>query len=87
VVLAQGKDVDVLDGHHLVVLLVEDGAPQHLARVLLVPLRQERDRILEPLRGFLEPFAVGVLPDLDEQVADDILHNGTILMQEEDPPK
>ncbi len=66
VVLAHREDVDVLDGHHLVVLLVEDGAPQHLARVLLVPLRQERDRTLEPLRGLLEPLPVGVLPDLDQ---------------------
>jgi rubrerythrin len=62
VVLAEGEDLDVLHRDHFVVLFMENCAPQHLPRVLVVPLRQETDRILEPLRGLLQPFPVRIFP-------------------------
>ena len=87
VVFAEGEDVEVLDGHHLVVAFVEEGALEHFPRILAVPGGEKAHRLFEPLGGFLQPLPFGVLSNLDEQVAGEILHNGVIISQGEVRPK
>lgn len=59
--LAHAEDLDVLDNDHLVVALLEDGAIDDIAHVLLVPLCEEEHRLGVPLRGGQQALAVSVL--------------------------
>lgn len=74
VVLAHGKDLNVLDNHHLVVALLEDGPVDNVAHVLLVALGQEEHGLGVALGRGEETFAVRVLADAFEQGADGALH-------------
>ena len=74
--LTEAVEVDVLDEDHLVVLLVgEDGLVQDLFQVPLVPRGEEAEHLGDPLRGLLQPLAVGVLPDLTQELLDQLLHS------------
>ena len=69
VVLAAAPDLDVLDQHELVVAEVE-GRGQHLLGLLPQPGEHLRVRPRHPLRGVLQPVAVGVLADTDQDLPD-----------------
>ena len=72
-------DVEVLDDHHLIVGFVKDGALEDFPRILAISGCEEAERLVESLGSLRKPLAVGVLSDLGEQVADEILHNGDII--------
>ena len=61
VVLAERIELDVLDQHHLLVLLAEGGRADDFQRVGLVALREERHRLGHPFGGLDESFARRVL--------------------------
>ena len=69
VVLAGGVNLDVLDQDHLVVAELERRR-QDVGRVLTQAAEHLRVGAGEPRRGVAQAFAVGVLADGDEQLAD-----------------
>src|SRR5918997_1491339 len=67
VVLAHGEHRDVLDQDQLLVVLVER-AVEHLVRLGVEPLEDLRVRPGHPGRRVPQAFAVGILPDRDQQL-------------------
>lgn len=69
VVLAGAVDLDVADQDHLVVSHVE-GAAQDLGGILTQAGEDLGVRAGHPVRCVEQPFAVGILPDREEQLTD-----------------
>ena len=61
VVFAERVELDVLDEHHLPVLLAEHRRADDVERIFVVTFRQERHSLGHPFGGFQQPFARGVL--------------------------
>ena len=72
VVLAEAHHVDVPDEHQLLVVGLEGGA-EHLGRVDPQAGEEFGVRAGDPGRGLLEPVAVRVLADRDQDLADRLL--------------
>ena len=70
-VLAEGVDLDVADDDHVVGGGLEDGAVEDLLGCLAVALREIGHRLGDALGGLLEAFTIGVLAELDEELADE----------------
>src|SRR6266480_5715423 len=66
------EEVDVADHHHLVVLDRVEGAVEGLFNILLIALREETERLGNPLGSLHEPFASRILT----QKAEDLLDQG-----------
>ena len=62
-VLAEAVDLDVLDEHHLGVVLLEDGARGDALGVEAVAVGQELERLRDALGRLEQPLALGVLAD------------------------
>ena len=70
VVLAHRVELDVLQDHHVVRAGREVRAVHDGLHLLPVALRQERKRLRDPHGGFLQPLAIRILPQLDQQFPD-----------------
>ncbi len=77
VVLAGRVHLDVLDQHHLVVAEVEGGL-QHVLGLHRQAREDLRVGTRDPGRGLLEPVAVGVLPDREQDLAHRRLDAGQV---------
>src|SRR5713101_3323066 len=66
----EGEKVDVLDHHHLVVVLDEERVVEDLVDVLAVAGGQVAQRLLHAVRGAVEPLALDVLAQLLQQLLD-----------------
>ena len=71
--LAQRVERDPLDDDHLAVADVEDGAVDQPVRVDAVAAGQLEPHPVHPLGRAQQPLALGVLADLDEDLADGLL--------------
>ena len=60
-VLAQRENFNVLDDDQLVMILVEDGAVDNLAQVLLISLCEKQQRLCVAIRCVQQPLPVWVL--------------------------
>src|SRR5215208_1795900 len=72
--LAETVEVDVLDDDHLAVVDGEQRVVQHFLDVGAIAAGQEPQRLFHAQRRAYQPFPVGVLPELGEQLTDEILH-------------
>ena len=63
VVLAKRVKLDVLDDHHLAVLLLELGREQDFARILVVTLGQKAHGLGDPLGRLEQSLARRVFPE------------------------
>src|SRR5262249_982080 len=76
--LAQRVEVDVLDQHHLVVVVFRENRPvQDLADILLVARREEVQHRLHAGGCLLQPLALGVLAKLPQDAFDQLLHSAS----------
>ena len=67
--LAQGKEIDILHDHHLlVILLLEHSGAQDRLRILAIPLRQELHRLSHTRRGFHQALAFRILAQKIEDI-------------------
>src|SRR2546425_779857 len=66
VVFAETEEVDVADHHHLVVLDRVESTVEDLFNILLIALREEPERLGNPLGSLQEPFARRVLTEKAE---------------------
>src|SRR5215469_2894066 len=69
VVLAEAKELDVLDDDHLVVDHAERRAVEHVVDVLVIATGEELKRFFETLRRFAQPFAIGIFANDFDQLA------------------
>ena len=76
VMLAHRVELDVAHQHHVVVRLLEEGIADHLGGALLVALRQEAHRLLDPLGRLLEAVTIRILAQGEEHPTDVLLHVG-----------
>lgn len=74
VVLAHAKDLNVLDDHHFVMALLEDGPVDDVAHVLLVALGEIEHGLGVTLGRGEETLTVGVFAEAFEKGADGALH-------------
>src|SRR5437660_9942575 len=66
-VLAEAEELDILHDDHLVIGHAERRTIQYMIQVQVVTAGQILERFLETLRRFAQPFAIGVLSnDLDD---------------------
>ncbi len=69
VVLAERVELDVLDQHHLLVLLAEHGRADDFERVFVVALGEERHRLGHPFGRLQKPLARRVLAQQTQDLA------------------
>jgi hypothetical protein len=67
-VLAEAVDLDVAHDDHVVEVRLEHRAVEHLPRRLPVAAGQKRQGLGHPFRRDLQPFALGVLAEFDQQL-------------------
>ena len=72
--LTERVEIDVLDDHHIVVIDGEQCVVEDIVDVCVVPGRQESQGLFHTRRRADEPFAVGILTELDQEAPDEILH-------------
>ena len=75
VMLAQTIEVDVLHDDHLVVVHREERVVEHFVDVGAVAAGQKRERLLDALRSTHQPLASRVFPELNQQLANQIVHH------------
>src|SRR2546426_9571874 len=66
VVFAETEEVDVADHHHLVVLDRVESTVKDTFNILLIALREETERLGDPLGSLQEPFAGRILTEKAE---------------------
>ena len=66
VVFAETEEVDVADHHHLIVLDRVESTVKDLFNILLIALREEPERLGNPLGSLQEPFAGRILTEKAE---------------------
>src|SRR5690606_27120054 len=64
---------DVLDHHHVVVVLLEDRVPDHLRHGEAIPPRQPRQAPLHPLRRLPQALPPHILSQTPQHLADQLL--------------
>ena len=80
VMLAQAVDLDVLHDDHAVRLLGEDGAVDDLLEVSACAGCEERQCVGDALRRFDETFAIRILAERDQDLADKLANPVRIRM-------
>jgi hypothetical protein len=64
--LAKRIEINVLDHHHLTVILLKESRTQYSLRVFVIPFAQELKCLPNPMRRLQQTFAVRVFPYLTE---------------------
>ena len=62
--LAQGVEINILDHHHLAIVLFKKGGAQNGLRVLFIALAEELHRFTYTVRRFQQSFPLRILTDL-----------------------
>src|SRR5687767_8702848 len=71
-VLAEAREVDVLDDHHLIVVLDEQRVVEDLVHALRIAGREVPQRLLDSLRRLGQAFTVRVFTELLQQLLDEL---------------
>src|SRR5581483_7078017 len=78
VMLAEGKEVDVLHDHHLLVVDREKSIVQDPVDILAIAAGQKMKRPLHPARRSLQPFARGIFPQRNQKVFNELFEGGEV---------
>src|SRR4029453_7242997 len=78
VMLAEAVEVDVAKDDHLAILDSKERIVEDCLDVAVIPAREEPQRILDAPRRLAQSFAIRVLSELGQQLADRVLHVGIL---------